>query len=328
MKAIVIEALGGPEQLQLKEILAPKPDPGQALVTIAASGVNYMDIGTREGFRQGNMTLPMTPGVEGAGTIAAVGEGVTSLKIGDRVAWFFVWGSYAEQIVASAEALVPLPNDIDFETAASLMMQGLTASHFVFETYAIKPGDTALVHAAAGGVGLLLSQMIKLLAGRVIGRVSSLDKVEIAKVAGVDEVIVSASGEFADEVLRLTGGEGVHVVYDGAGADTFWGSAASLRYHGVLAYYGLIIKHLEPIDLTDLPKSIHVTFPVVMHHVRNHEALVARTNQLFAWVREGKLKVRIGGCYALADAAQAHRDIQSPHDGQASPHCTSVISAC
>jgi NADPH:quinone reductase len=270
-----------------------------------------MDVGTREGFRLGNTTLPMTPGVEGAGTVTAIGKGVTTLKVGDRVAWFFVWGTYAEKIVAPVDALVLLPTDIAFETAASLMMQGLTASHFVFETYAIKPGDTALVHSAAGGVGLLLTQMIKLLGGNVIGRVSSLDKVEIAKAAGADEVIISRTGEFADEVLRITGGEGVHVVYDGAGADTFWGSIASLRYHGVLAYYGLLIKHLEPIDLLDLPKSILVTFPVVHHHVRTHEALVMRSKQLFDWVRDGKLKVHIGGHYALADAAQAHRDIQS-----------------
>jgi NADPH2:quinone reductase len=203
----------------------------------------------------------MTPGVEGAGRTAAVGEGVTGLKVGDRVAWFYVWGSYAEQIVAPAEAMVPLPDDIDLETGASLMMQGLTASHFVFETYAIKPGDTALVHSAAGGVGLLLTQMIRILGGNLIGRVSSRDKAEIAKSAGADEVIVSGTGEFADEVLRLTGGEGVHVAYDGAGADTFHGSLASLRYHGVLAYYGLLIKHLPPIDLLDLPRSVLVPIP-------------------------------------------------------------------
>jgi NADPH2:quinone reductase len=311
MQTIVLEDFGGPEQLKPKEVPTLVPGPGQVLVDIAAIGVNYMDVGTREGMRRVKITLPMTPGVEGAGTVAALGEGVANLKVGDRVAWFYVWGSYAEQVVAPADALVSLPDDIDFETAASLMMQGLTASHFVSETYAIKPGDTALVHSAAGGVGLLLTQMIKLLGGNVIGRVSSRDKVEIAKSAGADHVLVSSTGEFADEVLRLTGGEGVHVVYDGAGADTFWGSVASLRYHGVLAYYGLLIKHLEPIDITDLPKSIHVTYPMVMHHVRTHKALVTRSRQLFDWVREGKLTVRIGGRYPLADVAQAHRDIQS-----------------
>jgi NADPH2:quinone reductase len=253
----------------------------------------------------------LTPGVEGAGRIAAVGAGVTDLQVGDRVAWFYAWGSYAQQVVVPAAALVPLPDDIDFETAAGLMMQGLTASHFVSETYAVKPGDTALVHSAAGGVGLMLTQMITLLGGRVIGRVSSPDKIEIAQAAGADEVIVSATGDFADAVLRLTGGEGVHVVYDGAGADTFWGSVAALRHHGVLAYYGLLIKHLPPIDLTTLPKSVLVSYPTVQDHVRTREALLARSNRLFDWVRQGELSVRIGGRHTLADAGQAHRDIES-----------------
>jgi NADPH2:quinone reductase len=311
MQAIALETYGGPEQLRLRDLPSPQPGPGEVLVDIAAAGVNYMDVGTRQGFLRRVLPLPLTPGVEGAGRIAAVGAGVTDLRVGDRVAWFYAWGSYAQQMVAPAAALVPLPDDIDFETAAGLMMQGLTASHFVSETYAIKPGDTALVHSAAGGVGLMLTQMIRLLGGRVIGRVSSPDKIEIAKAAGADEVIVSATGDFADEVLRLTGGEGVHVVYDGAGADTFWGSVAALRHHGVLAYYGLLIKHLPPIDLTTLPKSVLVSYPTVQDHVRTRAALLARSNQLFDWVRQGKLSVRIGGRYTLANAAQAHRDIES-----------------
>ncbi len=311
VKAIVIEAHGGPEQLKLKEVHLPAPGPGQALVEVAAIGVNFMDVGTREGYRRGNTRLPLTIGVEGAGRIAALGTGVTGLEVGDRVGWYFVWGSYAGRIIAPAESLVPLPDDIDFETAASLMMQGLTASHFVFDSYAVRPGDAALVHAAAGGVGLLLTQMIKLLGGTVIGRVSSPDKVEIARTAGADEVIVSGIGDFAKEVLRLTGGEGVHVVYDGAGAETFRDSLASLRHHGVLVCYGPLMKPLPPIDIFDLPKSVLVTYPMVMHHVRTHEALVQRSNQLFEWVREGKLKIRIGSRYPLAEAARAHQDIQS-----------------
>ena len=173
VKAIVIEAHGGPEQLKLRHLHVPAPGPGHALVEVAAIGVNFMDVGTREGYRRGNTSLPLTLGVEGSGRVAALGAGVTGLNVGDRVAWFFVWGSYAGGIIAPVESLVPLPQEIDFETAASLMMQGLTASHFVFDTYAIRRGDTALVHAAAGGVGLMLTQMIKLLGGRVIGRVSS-----------------------------------------------------------------------------------------------------------------------------------------------------------
>jgi NADPH2:quinone reductase len=311
VKAIVIEAHGGPEQLKLRDLHVPAPGPGHALVEVAAIGVNFMDVGTREGYRRGNTSLPLTLGVEGSGRVAALGAGVTGLKVGDRVAWFFVWGSYAGGIIAPVESLVPLPQEIDFETAASLMMQGLTASHFVFDTYAIRRGDTALVHAAAGGVGLMLTQMIKLLGGRVIGRVSSPDKVEVARAAGADEVIISSTGEFAREALRLTSGEGVDVVYDGAGAETFRDSLASLRYHGVLACYGPLMKPLPSIDIFDLPKSVLITYPAVMHHVRTHEALVQRSNQLFDWVREGKLRVKIGGRYPLAEAAQAHQDIQS-----------------
>ena len=311
VKAIVIEAHGGPEQLKLRDVHLAAPGPGQALVEVAASGVNFMDVGTREGYRRGNTSLPLTLGVEGSGRVVELGAGVSRLKVGDRVAWFFVWGSYAGRIIAPVESLVPLPEEIDFETAACLMMQGLTASHFVFETYAIRHGDTALVHAAAGGVGLLLTQMIKLLGGRVIGRVSRADKIEVARAAGADDVIISSTGEFAEEVLRLTGGEGVHVVYDGAGGETFRDSLASLGFHGVLACYGPLMKPLPPIDIFDLPKSVLITFPAVMHHVRTHEALIGRSNQLFDWVRAGKLKVMIGGRYPLAEAGRAHQDIQS-----------------
>jgi NADPH2:quinone reductase len=310
MNAIVINATGGPEQLKFQERTVRTPGPGEALVDVAAAGVNFMDVGVRIGmYLRG--PLPTVLGVEGAGRVAAVGSGVTDLQLGQRVAWFYVPGSYAQQLIAPAASLVALPDEIDFETAAGLMMQGLTASHFVTETYAIKPGDIALVHSAAGGVGLMLTQLIKHLGGTVIGRVSSQDKVEIAKAAGAHEVIVAANGEFSDQVLRLTAGEGVHVAYDGAGADTFYGSLASLRRHGVLAYYGQTIKRLPPIDLLDLPKSVLVTYPTVMDHVPTRTALLSRSEQLFRWVQDGTLKVRIGHRYPLAQAAQAHSDIES-----------------
>ena len=311
VKAIVIEAHGGPEQLKLRDVHVPAPGPGQALVEVAAIGVNFMDVGTREGYSRGNTSLPLTLGVEGSGRVAALGAGVSGLKVGDRVAWFFVWGSYAGRIIAPVESLVPLPQEIDFETAASLMMQGLTASHFVFETHAIRRGDTALVHAAAGGVGLMLTQMIKLLGGRVIGRVSSPDKVEVARAAGADEVIISSTGEFAGRRCGSPVAKESMWSMTVAGAETFRDSLASLRYHGVLACYGPLMKPLPSIDIFDLPKSVLITYPAVMHHVRTHEALVRRSNQLFDWVREGKLRVKIGGRYPLAEAAQAHQDIQS-----------------
>lgn len=310
MKTIRIEAHGGPEQLKLYEGPSPAPGPGQALVQITAAGVNFMDIGVVNGMYQLE-PLPFTPGVEGAGRIVALGEGVDHLRVGGRVGWFFVLRSYAEQIAAPIDALVPLPDTIEDETAASLMMQGLTASHFATETHAIKRGDIALVHSAAGGVGLMLTQIIKLLGGQVIGRVSNERKAEIARAAGADHVIVESGGAFADEVRRLTNGEGVHVVYDGAGADTFQGSLDSLRYHGVLAYYGQTIKRLPPIDLLELPRSVHVTYPRVHHHVLTREALLTRSRQLFDWVESGQLKVNIGQRYPLADAAQAHIDITS-----------------
>ncbi|UVF22832.1 quinone oxidoreductase (plasmid) [Microvirga terrae] len=310
MKAIVLETVGGPDHLRLLEVPDHDPGPHEVLVEIAAAGVNYMDIGTRVGMYS-IAPLPMTPGVEGAGRIAAVGENVRDLKVGDRVAWFFAVGSYAERIIAPADAMVPVPDDIDLKTAAALLMQGLTASHLVSDTYAIKPGDVALVHSAAGGVGLMLTQLIKLRGGRVIGRVSSREKVELARAAGADHVVVDGTGDFADEVLHLTDGAGAHVVYDGAGADTFQGSLASLRYHGVLAYYGQTIKRQPPIDLLDLPKSVLVTYPVVHHHVRTRSDLLGRSQALFDRVREGSLKVRIGHQYPLAEAAQAHTDIAS-----------------
>jgi len=281
MKTVIIQAHGGPEQLKLHEASSPVPGPRETLVKLAAAGVNFMDTGVRRGMYWPDRTPPFVVGVEGSGRITAIGDGVSGLDVGDRVAWFYVRGSYAEEIIAPADSLVPVPDDIDDEIAAAMMMQGLTASHFVTETYPIKPGNVALVHSAAGGVGLMLTQMIRILGGTVIARVSTEEKAELAREAGAAHVIVESGGNFAGEVLRLTEGEGVHVVYDGAGADTFKDSLASLHYHGVLAYYGQTIKRLPPIDLLDLPRSVHVTYPGVHHHVRTREALLARTAQLF-----------------------------------------------
>lgn len=311
MRAIVVDAPGGPEVLTLEQVEPRKPRAGEALVAVAAAGVNFMDTGARRGLGV-YPPPPLIPGVEGAGTVIGVGDGVTNVRVGDRVAWYFVWGSYAEQIVASADQLVPLPADIDFETAASVMMQGLTASNFVYQTHEIKPGQIALVHAAAGGVGTILSQLIRILGGSVIGRVSSEDKVPIARQAGASHVIVDRQGTFADEVVRLTGGRGVDVVYDGTGAESFADSLRSLDYYGTLALYGpLFTQPMPPLEPWSLPKSIKVTYPIVMHHVRTRDALLARSAQLFEWVRSGRLEVHIGRRYPLAEAAQAHRDIES-----------------
>jgi len=311
MKEIQVEAHGGREQLKLHDSPSQAPGPNHVLVRISAAGVNFMDTGVRRGIFWADKTPPFVPGVEGAGRVMALGEGVDNIHVGDRVAWFYIPGSYAEELIAPTDKLVPIPHDIDDETAAAMMMQGLTASHFVTETYQIKPGDVALVHSSAGGLGLILTQLIKILGGKVIGRVSTEEKVEIAKKAGADHVIVESGGNFAKEVLHLTDDEGVHVVYDGAGAYTFHDSLTSLRYHGVLAYYGQAIKRLPPTDLLDLPKSVLVTYPSVMHHVRTHETLLARTEQLFDWVRKGQLNIHIGRRYPLADAARAHADLEA-----------------
>jgi NADPH2:quinone reductase len=311
MKAIILRAFGGPEELKYEEVTAKTPGPGQVLVDVAAAGVNFMDIGTRKGMIT-QVNLPMTPGVEGAGRVVAVGSGVTGFSTGDRVAWVFNWGTYTTQMIIPEARLVPLPDDIDFETAAGIMMHGLAASNFALECYAVKPGDVALVHAAAGGVGNVLTQIIKLLGGRVIGRVSSAEKVAFAKAAGAEDVIVSKAGDFADQVLRLTEGQGVQAVYDGSGPETFEGSVRSLAYHGTLVLFGpLTGSPTPPIQIYSMPKSINLTYPSIGDFVRTPERLATYSAQLFSWIRAGKIKVNIGHRYPLAEAAQAHRDIES-----------------
>jgi NADPH:quinone reductase len=241
MKAIVIETPGGPEQLRLMDVPDPVPGPGAVLIEVSAAGVNFMDTGMRRGLFSNTFQMPLVPGVEGAGRVLALGEGVNTVRIGQRVAWVYAPRSYAERIVVPAAGLVPVPDAINDRTAAALMMQGITASHFATQFYPVKPGDIAFVHAAAGGFGLLLTQIIKLQGGIVIGRVSSTEKAEIARAAGADHIIVDSEGNFADEVHRLSGGEGVHVVYDGSGPKTFQDSLASLRRCGVFTWYGPVL---------------------------------------------------------------------------------------
>jgi NADPH2:quinone reductase len=311
MKAIRLDVRGGPEQLKLHEVPSPIPGPGEVLVQVRAAGVNFMDIGVRTGLLWRDKPLALIPGVEGAGRVISVGENVEAIRPGQRVAWVYAPGSYAEKVAVRADALVPIPDAIEDEIAASLMMQGVAAHHFTTGFYAVKSGDIALVHAAAGGVGLLLTQMVKILGGRVIARVSSADKAVIARAAGADDVIVESGGTFAKEVLRLSGGEGVHVVYDGSGAATFDDSLASLRRHGVLTYYGPVLGSPPLINISTLPRSVLIGFPTFADHIPTREALLRCTGQLFDWVANGQLKVSIGKRYALHDATQAHIDIAS-----------------
>jgi NADPH2:quinone reductase len=311
MRAIVMNGTGGCEMLEYVERPDPVAGPGEALVEIALAGVNFMDIDVRQGVAWTGIPNPKILGVEGVGRVLAAGKGVEGIEPGRRVAWVYAPGSYAERIAIPAASLVPVPDTIDDRTAASLMMQGLTASHFATDFYPVKPGDFAFVHAAAGGLGLLLTQIIKLRGAHVIGRVSSEEKVAAAKEAGADHVIVDTEGRFAEEALRLTGGEGVHVVYDGSGPTTFQGSLDVLRRSGTFCWYGPVLGGPGALDIMSLPKSIKIGYAVFLDHIHTPELLRAHSAQLFDWIRDGKLKVRIGGEYRLADAAKAHADMES-----------------
>jgi NADPH2:quinone reductase len=311
MKAVAMTAVGETDVLKILDLPKPVPGPGEILVDVAAAGVNFMDVGVRQGMAWHETPLPRVLGAEGAGRIAALGEGVRDLTVGQRVAWVYAPGSYAEHIVLPAASAVPLPDDIDDRLAASLMMQGLTASHFATDFYPVQPGDVALVHAAAGGLGQLLTQIIKLRGGTVIGRVSSAAKIDAAKAAGADQVIVDAVGDFADEVLRLTGGEGVHVVYDGSGPATFEGSLASLRRSGTFCWYGPVLGGPGAIDIMRLPRSVKIGYAVFSDHIHTPELLRTRTARLFDWAREGKIRIAPATEFALSEAAAAHGAMES-----------------
>ncbi|MGW7687923.1 quinone oxidoreductase family protein [Streptomyces asiaticus] len=306
MKAIVINEAGGPEVLRLRERPAPRPGPGEVLVDVRVAGVNFIDTAIRR------QAMAEVPGVEGAGVVAETGEGVHAFAVGDRVAWLNAGhGSYAEQIVLPASRVVPVPDAVDDETAASLIVHGLSAHHFATVSHPVRPGEVALVHAAAGGVGMMLTQLVKARGGTVIGLVSRPEKVKFAADAGADHVLVSSGDAFVEPVRELTGGEGVHVVFDGAGATTFAASLQVLRTHGTLVFYGPLIGDVPTIAVNELPRSIRLTYPVTEDHVRTPEELTARTAELFALVERGELVVRIGGRYPLAEAARAHADIES-----------------
>jgi NADPH2:quinone reductase len=311
MKAVVMKDVGGTDVMEFVDRPEPIATPGHVVVEVAAAGVNFMDIGVRQGMAWTDIPNPKVLGVEGAGRVLAVGDGAGEFAIGDRVAWVYAPGSYAQRQSIPAASLVKIPDAVDDRTAASAMMQGLTASHFATDFYPVQPGDIALVHAAAGGVGLLLTQIIRLRGGRVIGRVSSEDKVAISRKAGAEHVIVDTEGRFADEVLRLTGGEGVNVVYDGSGPKTFKGSIEALRRSGTFCWYGPVLGAPGPLDIMSLPKSIKIGYATFMDHIHTRELLLDRTKQLFDWIGDGSITVTIGGTYPLADAAAAHAEMAS-----------------
>ena len=309
MKAIRIHQYGGPEVLRYEEVSVPEPAAGEARIKLEAIGVNYIDIYQRTGLYP--MPLPFTAGREGAGVVDAVGANVTEVKKGDRVAYAMEPGAYAEYAVAPAWKLVPVPPKVDSRSAAAIMLQGMTAHYLARDTYPIKRGETALVHAAAGGVGLLLIQVAKRLGARVFGTVSTEEKARLAREAGADEIILYTQADFAAEAKRLTNGEGVHVVYDSVGQSTFEKSLDCLRPRGYLVLFGQSSGPVPPFNLGNLAKeSLFVTRPTLLHYMRNREELLQRSGDLFNWLASGELKLQIGKTFPLSEAVEAQRQLE------------------
>ncbi|WP_131740558.1 quinone oxidoreductase family protein [Actinomadura roseirufa] len=308
MRAIVVTETGGPEVLKPAERPAPEPGPDEVLIDIAAAGVNYVDVYFRTG--EYPHELPFVPGVEAAGTVAAVGADVRDLAVGDRVAWANVFGGYAEQAAVPADRVVPVPDAVSLEDAAATLLQGMTTHYLTRSTYPVGPEDTVLVHAAAGGMGLLLVQAAKALGARVLGTASTPEKEKLAREAGADAVF--GYDGFAARVRELTGGEGVNVVYDGVGAPTFDGGLESLRPRGVLAVYGAAGGNVEPFDTQRLNQagSVFLTRPNLTHYTATRAELLERATEAFGWVASGDLRVHIGQRSGLADAAAAHADLE------------------
>jgi NADPH:quinone reductase len=310
MRAIRVQATGGPEVMQITDIDNPGPGPNDLLVKIAAAGVNFIDTYQRSGLYP--LPLPFTPGSEAAGTVTEVGSEVTGVAVGDRVAWAMVPGAYAEYAVVPATRAVRVPDNVDDRTAAAAMLQGMTAHYLVTSTYAVREGDTALVHAAAGGMGLLLTQMIKSRGGRVIGTVSTADKERLAREAGADEIIRYTDVDVTEAVRDLTGGRGVEVVYDGVGKTTFDASLASLRPRGMLALFGASSGPVPPVDPQRLNSggSLFLTRPTLANHAVSREELEWRSGDVLTAIGEGSLTIRVGASYPLADAGKAHEDLE------------------
>ena len=311
MKAIRVHECGGPEALRYEEIPQPEPGPGEARVRIEAAGLNFIDIYHRTG--QYPVPTPFTPGVEGAGVVDAIGPGVSEVKPGDRVAYAMQRGSYAEYAVVPARLLVPIPAGISTQQAAAVMLQGMTAHYLAFSTYPLRAGDTALIHAAAGGVGLLLVQLAKRCRARVIGTVSTEEKARLAQEAGADEVIRYTEVDFEEEVKRLTAGRGVDVVYDSVGKTTFDKSLNCLRPRGYLVLYGQASGAVPPIDpqILNAKGSLFLTRPSLGHYIADRTELLQRAGDLFRWMQSGELQVRIDRTWPLAEAAEAHRYMEA-----------------
>jgi len=310
MKAIRVRETGGPEVLRVENVDDPIPGPGQALVRVEATGVNFIEIYNRKGIYKS--PIPGTPGEEGAGTIAALGPGVTDFRVGDRVVSYNLKGSYAELALADADRLIAVPDEVTTRQAAAVMLQGMTAHYLVTSVYALQPGDTCLVHAAAGGVGLLLCQMAKRRNAIVIGTVSTEEKAALARAAGADEVILYTKQDFVAEVTRITGGKQVQVVYDSVGATTFEKSLQCLARRGMMALFGQSSGLVPPFDPLLLLRngSLFLTRPTLAHYAATRDELVWRAGDVLGWVRDGSLDVRIDRAVPLAEAGDAHQALE------------------
>ena len=311
MKAIRIHAFGGPEAYRYEEVPDPAPGAGQALVAIEAVGVNFIEVYQRTGLYP--VALPATPGSEAGGTVLAVGPGVTEFRAGDRVAWQGSPGAYAERAAVPVERLVRLPEGVSTKQGAAAMLQGMTAHYLACSTFPLEPGDTCLVHAAAGGVGLLLCQIAKRRGARVIGTVSTPEKAALAREAGASDVILYVEQDFETEVRQITDGAGVQVVYDSVGRTTFEQSLRCLAPRGMMVLYGQSSGPVGRFDPQVLNQrgSIFLTRPSLPHHVATRAGLLERANEVLGWVRDGTLRLRIGREFPLSQAAEAHRQLQA-----------------
>jgi NADPH2:quinone reductase len=310
MKAIQVKQTGGPEVMELVESPVPEPKANEAVVKLTASGVNFIDVYYREG--RYKTTLPFIPGQEGAGQVVAVGSDVESVKIGDRVAWTMTLGSCAEYAAVPADRVVPIPPGVSDQQAAAAMLQGMTAHYLAYDTYPLTRGETALVHAAAGGVGSLLVQMAHNIGAHVIATVSTEEKANLARQAGADEIILYSQVDFEAEAKRLMGGKGVDVVYDSVGKTTFEKGLNVLRPRGMMVLFGGSSGAVPPFDLIQLSQkgSLYVTRPMLGNYIATREELLARSGAVFAMIASGRLKLRIEHTYPLAEAQRAHRELE------------------
>jgi NADPH2:quinone reductase len=310
MKAVRIHQFGGPENLQHEDMPQPAPKPGEAVVKIEAAGVNFIDTYHRTGLYKNQ--LPLTLGVEGAGVVSAIGDGVTRVKVGDRVAWTNIPGSYAEFVAAPADRLVALPAGLSAQQGAAAMLQGMTAHYLALTTFPLKPGDVCLVHAGAGGVGLLLTQIAALRGARVITTVSTEDKARLSREAGATEVVFYTKQDFEAEVKRITGGRGVDAAYDSVGQTTFLKSLNCLRPRGMMVLFGQSSGAVAPFDPLILSQkgSLFLTRPTLVNYIASRDDLEQRSSDIFTWIADGSLRLRMEFEFALKDAAEAHRALE------------------